>query len=173
MLGQPVGDVNDRQVAKAGNHALDHSRHMERKGGDASRVLGEVGTQDGVLADPLDRGAFLVGQHTHHFLRGDPRGQHAADERSGAGSDVHVEVVDRRIDGQEVEGAKGAYLVDAAGESAAAEDQRRARALLLFGIATPFLGVLDVYDLAHAHPIMSAIRVTFRYLRAAACCNIR
>ena len=43
----------------------------------------------------VEQGTFLVGQHPHHLFRGHPGGEHAADEGSGTGSDVHVEVIDR------------------------------------------------------------------------------
>ena len=55
------------------------------------------------------------------------------DEGAGAGADVDVEVVDRAVDREQVEGAQGADLIDAAGEAAATEDQgglRRAFAAL-------------------------------------------
>ena len=54
----------------------------------------------------------------------DPVGEQAGDERSGAGADVDVELVDRPVRGQEVERAQRADLIDAAGEPAAAEHER-------------------------------------------------
>ena len=46
------------------------------------------------------------------------------DEGAGAGADVDVELVDRAVDGEQVERAQGPDLVDAAREPAAAEDER-------------------------------------------------
>ena len=53
----------------------------------------------------------------------------AGDEGAGAGADVDVEVVDGAVDREQVEGAQGADLVDAAGEAAAAEHQGGLRGL--------------------------------------------
>jgi hypothetical protein len=61
----------------------------------------------------------------HHLLGRDAVGRHRGDERARAGADVDVELVDRAVDGQQVERAQGADLVDAAGEAAA--DRARAR----------------------------------------------
>ena len=65
----------------------------------------------------------------------------AGDEGAGAGADVDVELVDGAVDGEQVERAQGADLVDAAREAAAAQDEgglgpalrrrRRVRASLL------------------------------------------
>ena len=71
-------------------------------------------------------GRSLV-EHPHHLLGGDPVGEHAGDERAGAGADVDVELVDRAVDGEQVERPQGADLVHAAGEPAAAQDERGLR----------------------------------------------
>ena len=70
------------------------------------------------------RGQRLV-QHPHHLLGRDAVGGHAGDEGAGAGPHVDVEVVHRGVDREQVEGPQRADLVDAAGEPAAAEDERR------------------------------------------------
>ena len=64
-------------------------------------------------------------EDAHHLLGRDAVGGEARDERSGAGTDVDVEFVDRVIDGQEVERTQGADLVNAAREAASAQDERR------------------------------------------------
>ena len=59
-----------------------------------------------------------------------PLATSGGDERAGARADVDVELVDGAVDRQQVERAQRADLVDAAGEAAAAEHQRRLRAAL-------------------------------------------
>jgi len=66
-------------------------------------------------------------EHVHHLLRRDAVGQRRGHERAGARADVDVELVDRAVHRQQVKRAQRADLVDAAGEAAAAEDERRAR----------------------------------------------
>ena len=88
-----------------------------------------------------------------------PLAASAADERPGARADVDVELVDRAVHRQQVEGAQGADLVDAAGEAAAAEDERglrapraaapRARGAAL-GCRSASLRLVEVDDLPHA-----------------------
>ena len=63
-------------------------------------------------------------EHPHHLLGRDPVGDHAGHERAGAGADVDVELVDRAVDGEQVERPQGPDLVHAAREPPTAEDER-------------------------------------------------
>ena len=65
----------------------------------------------------------LLVDDPHHLLGRHAVGGQRGDERAGARADVDVELVDRPVDREQVEGAKGADLVDAAGHAAAAEHQ--------------------------------------------------
>ena len=88
-----------------------------------------VGLEHPVEVEVLELGGDARVEHLHHLVGGDAVGEHRGDEGAGAGADVDVEVVDGAVDGEQVEGAQGADLVDAAGEAAAAEDQRGLRRL--------------------------------------------
>ena len=68
-------------------------------------------------------GTLLV-DDPHHLLGSHAVGRQRGDERAGAGADVDVELVDGPVDGQQVERAQRADLVDPAGEPAAAEHER-------------------------------------------------
>src|SRR6185369_13971610 len=78
---------------------------------------------------------------------------HARDECPRARADVDVELVDGAVDREQVEGAKGAHLVDAPGETAAAEDERCFLAPPPAAhppcAAWPSLGAVELDDLAH------------------------
>ena len=84
-----------------------------------------------------------------------PLAASAATNEPARRADVDVELVDRPVDRQQVERAQRADLVDAAGEAAAAEHERRlgrprapaARARRL--PARPLLGLRELDDLAH------------------------
>ena len=52
-----------------------------------------------------------------------PLAQRAAMNEPGRGPDVDVEVVDRAVYGQQIQGSEGPDLVHAPGEAAPAEDQ--------------------------------------------------
>ena len=127
-----------------------------------------VGLQDLVEVEVLELGGHARVDHLHHLVGGDPVGQHRGDEGAGAGADVDVEVVDRAVDREQVERAQGADLVDAAGEAAAAEDQRGLR-----GLFAPLCRVrgfgLDVYDFAHDVQYSRAEVGLDRYLPPLAC----
>ena len=69
-----------------------------------------------------------------------PLATQAGDEGAGAGPDVHVELVDGRVGGQQVERSQRADLVYAAGEPAAAEHQRGLRRTLASASAARPLG---------------------------------
>ena len=73
-----------------------------------------------------------------------PLATSAATNEPGAGPDVDVELVDRAVDRQQVERPQRPDLVHAAGEAAAAEDQRGLRAP-----APAALGRFELDDVAH------------------------
>ena len=90
------------------------------------------------------------------------------DEGARAGADVDVELVDGPVDRQQVERPQRADLVDAAGEAAAAEDERglgapAARRLPFARGGAPLLARLQVDDLAHAVTDSTA-GATLRYI---------
>ena len=74
--------------------------------------------------DVGERRREVAVDHPHHLLGRDPVGDHARDEGAGAGADVDVELVDRPVDGEQVQRPQGPDLVHAAGEPATAEDER-------------------------------------------------
>ena len=94
-----------------------------------------VRPQQGAQRGVLDRRRQRLVEDPEHLLRRDAVRDHARHEGAGAGADVDVELVDRAVDGEQVERTQRAHLVDAAGEPAAAEDERSlvapAAALLL------------------------------------------
>ncbi len=91
--------------------------------------LDEVGAQQLAQVDVAERRRDLLVDDPHHLLGRDAVGRQRGDERARAGADVDVELVDRLVDGQQIERAQRADLVDAAREASAAEDQRGLRAL--------------------------------------------
>ena len=136
----------------------------------------EVGPQQRAEVDVAKRRGQVAVEHPHHLLGRDPVGDQARDEGAGAGADVDVELVDRPVGRQQVERPQRADLIDAAGEAAAAEDERRLRRACGVRGAGDRLrlrsGGLDIDDLAHrpgdyrnrytrtAHPAASARRVS-------------
>ena len=129
-------------------------RQLERQRHARARELEEVGPQQRADVDVAERRRHLLVDDPHHLLGRDAVGRHRGDERAGAGADVDVELVDGAVDREQVERAQGADLVDAAGEAAAAEHERRLgaprAALALRGRGAPLLARLEVDDLAHA-----------------------
>ena len=101
-------------------------------------------------------GTALV-DHLHHLVGRDAVGQHAGDEGAGAGADVDVEVVDGAVDGEQVEGAQGADLVDPAGESAAAEHQGGLRRAFAAPASARSRG-LDIHNFAHQRGLSQEMR---------------
>ena len=129
--------------------------------------LDDVGPQQRADVDVAEGRRHLAVDDAHHLLGGDAVGRHRGDERAGAGADVDVELVDGAVDREQVERAQRADLVDAAGEAAAAEDERglgapRAALALRRGGA-PLLARLEVDDLAHA-VTDSTVGATLRYM---------
>ena len=90
-----------------------------------ARELDEVGAQQRADVDVAEGRRHLPVDDAHHLLGGDAVGRHRGDEGAGAGADVDVELVDGAVDRQQVERPQRADLVDAAGEAAAAEHERR------------------------------------------------
>ena len=87
----------------------------------------QVGAQQRPQVDVAERRRHLLVDDAHHLLGRDAVGGQRGDERAGRRADVDVELVDRAVDRQQVERAQRADLVDAAGEAAAAEDERGLR----------------------------------------------
>jgi hypothetical protein len=128
-LRQADADVDRRELP----HAHEVAKELGGAQRQHRRLLQEpevVGLQHLVQVEVVElRGNALV-DHLHHFGRGDAVGEHSGDERPRAGAHVDVEVVDCAVDGEQVEGAQGADLVDPPGEAAAAEDEGRLRRAL-------------------------------------------
>ena len=116
-----------------------------------------VGLQHLVEVEVLELGGNVVVEHLHHLVGRDAVGEHPGDEGAGAGADVDVEVVDGAVDREQVEGAQGADLVDAAGEAAAAEHQRGLRGPFAATRSTSRFG-LDIDDFAHRDGLSQADR---------------
>src|SRR5262249_7546179 len=93
--------------------------------------------------DVRERHRHLVVDHAHHLLGRDAVGGQRRDQRAGAGSDVDIELIHGAVDRQQIERPQRTDLVDAAGESAAAEHQRR------LGLALAARAGLDLDDVAH------------------------
>ena len=150
-LGEADADVDRREIA----HRDQAPRQLQRAQRQQRRFLQEaevVEPERLAEVEVLELGRFALVDHLHHLVGRDPVGEHRRDEGAGAGADVDVEVVDRAVDGEQVERPQGADLVDAAGEAAAAEHQgglRRALASFAANLAAG--GRLDVDDLAHKH----------------------
>ncbi len=133
---------------------LDDPGDLERQGERAADEAAVVGPQEHREVDVGDRRAQFRVEDPHHLLGGDAVCGQACDERAGAGPHVDVELVDGVIYRQEVQGPERADLVNAAGEAAAAEDQRGLRdvALAPLGLLAPWLGIarrVELDDLAH------------------------
>ncbi len=144
-----------RGLAEAGQERLGEAGEAERQQQRAVQEAAVVRAQQRAEVELADRRRELAVEHPHHLLGGDPVRGDAGDEGAGARADVDVELVDGAVDREQVEGAQGADLVDAAGEAAAAEDEGRLRALpappassrALAGLLA--LGPLDGDYLAH------------------------
>jgi hypothetical protein len=108
MAEQPAGDARDAQREGEG---FAHEAAVVRLEQHPERDVGEWRRE--VTVD-----------HAHHLLGRDPVGDHARDEGAGAGADVDVELVDRPVDGEQIQRPQGPDLVHAAREPATAEDER-------------------------------------------------
>ena len=123
----------------------------------------DVRAQEVAEVELRKRRRTLAVDDAHHLHRRHAVGDHRGHERSGARPDVHVEVVDGAVDGQQVERAQGADLVDAAGEPAAAEHERGLGALA----PRPRLGRgalrgLELDDVAHRRILRTSAPETGR-----------
>ena len=67
----------------------------------------------------------LMRDDAHHLLGGHTVGAQRGDERPGGGSDIDVELVDRAVDREQIEGPQRADLIHPAGEAAPAKHQGR------------------------------------------------
>ena len=99
-------------------------RQLERQRHARARELHEVGAQQRADVDVAEGRRRLPVDDAHHLLGSDAVGRHRGHEGARAGADVDVELVDGPVDREQVERPQGADLVDAAGEAAAAEDER-------------------------------------------------
>src|SRR5207302_10189162 len=86
------------------------------------RELGDVGAVEGELGGG-PQVAVGPGQAHRHRRRAHPVGEQGADDRAGAGPHVDVEVVDREIDEEVVEGAERPDLVGEPGDPSTAQHQ--------------------------------------------------
>ena len=154
-LGQLQRQVHERHPPALADHRAGHAHHAQRQQRGAAREIGVAGAHQRAAVEVRERGGHLLVDHPHHLLGGHAVGHQAADERTGAGAHVDVELVDGAVHGQQVERAQGADLVDAAGETATAQHQGRAGALaaaspaLAARLARLALRRLELDDLAH------------------------
>ena len=124
-LRQPGQHVHQRDLAPAAGEAARQTRQAERHQQGAGGEVGVVGAQQGAQVHVAEGRRHLAVDDPRHLLRSDARGQQARHEGSGARPDVDVELVDRPVDAQQVERPQCPDLVDAAGEAAAAQHERR------------------------------------------------
>ncbi len=135
-----------------GRDPAEHLRGAKGQRHRAAREAGDVRPQQAAELEVHERLGLLAVDDPHHLLGADPVRRHRGDERARAGADVDVEVVDGAVDGQQVQRAQRADLVDAAGEAAAAKHERRLGALFAPPalLAGPVLGLrIELDDLAH------------------------
>ena len=152
--GEPGREVDGRDLAQVLGQLAEQAGDLEREGDPAAGEAAQVRAQQRAEVDVAKRRGQSRVQHPHHLLGRDPVGDQAGDEGAGAGADVDVELVHRPVGRQQVDRPQGADLVDAAGEAAAAEHQRRLRRLApraaLAGRPLRLAARgLDVDDLAH------------------------
>jgi hypothetical protein len=126
-LGEADRQVHERDLAQLADQRARHADHPQGHQRKRLRELERVRPHQRGAIDVAERGGHLTVDHAHHLFGRDAVGREGRDERAGAGAHVDVELVDRLVDGQQVERAEGADFVDAACESAAAEHQGRAR----------------------------------------------
>ena len=158
-LRQPHREVDHRRVAQVGDEVAGEAEQPQRHQGGALGELEQVGAHQRAAVDVPERGRHLLVDHPHHLLGGDAVGRQARHERAGARAHVDVELVDRAVDGQQVERPERADLVDAAREAAAAQHQGRLgpapAAGGLPGGGLPALGrLLELDYFAHPQPII-------------------
>ena len=150
-----ITEVSPRLRDEVAGQAQQPQRHQRGALGE----LEQVGAHQRAAVDVPERGRHLLVDHPHHLLGGDAVGRQAGHEGAGARAHVDVELVDRAVDGQQVERPQRADLVDPAGEAAAAEHQRglgpAPPARGLPGCRLPALGrLLELDYFAHPQPII-------------------
>ena len=116
-----------RERGERARHVAGDADRVQRQLQRLERELGLVQAQQHLAIQRRKRVRHLVVDRAHHLLGRDAVGHERGDQRAGAGPDVDVELVDRAVGGEQVERPQGTDLVDAAGEPAAAQDQRGAR----------------------------------------------
>ena len=138
--GQPLGEaeqhVEQRDRAALGDDLARDAERAPRQQRALARELDQVGTQQVAEVDVFERRLALACDHAHHLLRRDAVGAQRRDERAGRRADVDVELVDARVDREQVERAQRADLIHAAREAPAAEHERR----LVAARAAPAVG---------------------------------
>ena len=125
-MGSASARPTPRSIAEKLADPDQRAQQLERAQRQHRRLLQEaevVGLQHLVEVEVVELGGDPLVEHLHHLVGRDAVGEHPGDEGAGAGADVDVEVVDGAVDREQVEGAQGADLIDAAGEAAAAEHQ--------------------------------------------------
>ena len=127
-LGEPEREVHRADLAPLRRERA--GRAARSRQGSSAPVLANSSRLGAAACRRRCRGtaSALLVDDPHHLLGRDAVGGQRRDERAGARADVDVELVDRAVDRQQVERAQRADLVDAAGEAAAAEDERGLRA---------------------------------------------
>ena len=123
QVGERDGQIDGREPRQCAADLARHAEQMERKPQALRHELAVVGSQQHVERHVAERRRHLVVDHPHHLLRRDAVGRQRGDQRARARADVDVELVDGPVDGQQVERAQRADLVDAAGEAAAAQHE--------------------------------------------------
>ena len=126
--GEPRGDVHGGELAEMAEQLTGHAGHPQREG---QRLAHEAAVVRAAAAFPArcrESGEGSSRLSTRIISSGVmPLATMLRDEGARAGADVDVELVDRPVDGEEVEGAQGADLVHAAGEPTAAQNERGLR----------------------------------------------
>ncbi len=152
-LGQGDREVDGAERAQAATEAAHDPQQVQRQPHALGDELAVVRAQQHVEVDVAERRRHLVVDHAHHLLGCHAVGGQGRHERAGAGPDVDVELVDRPVDRQQVESAQRADLVDRAGESSAAQHQRRlglAPAPARLAAPAARAAALEVHHGAHA-----------------------
>ena len=173
-LGEPEHEVHRRDLAEMAGDAAQQLGRAQRQREGAAREAADVRPQEVAEVELGKRRRALVVDDAHHLLRRHAVGDHRGHERARARADVDVEVVDGAVDRQQVERAQGADLVDAAGEPAAAEHERRLGALAPRpGLRARSLRRLELDDVAHRRilrPVGPGIRTSGASPTVACCC---
>ena len=173
-VSQPDGEIHGRYLSQVPDQRADQQRQPPGQLQSFAHELGVVGLQQRVDAGVRKRRRDLLHDHPHHLLGRDAVRHRGGDQRAGTGPDVDVELVDRAIHREQIERPERADLVDAPGEAAASEHERRARSLAAAagcrvaraggGALGP--GGVELDDLAHASAIVGRGRCSAPQLSA-------